>query len=248
MKHSILALGLSALLAAPATAATLFQATASVAITNVSAQGLNVTYSGTADLDAQAIGSFGSFAQALEIGLFFNGATQPAPVPSGGLNFGAQVSGVTPSNPDADSGASAFYERSVTLSFANETDTRRQARFDNTLSYLARAASDGLSGETSFARTILSLSRNGVVQSTTISTRQRLVGETGTVEGGSDQTFSWILDVSPFTTETITYTLRVEGNSAASAANLTPVPLPATAPLLAVALLGAGVALRRRAG
>ncbi|MCU0909326.1 MAG: hypothetical protein MUF73_18285, partial [Rhodobacteraceae bacterium] len=217
MRRLVLAVGLSALLAAPATAATLFEATASVAISQLDVQGLTATYTGTVALGAATSGVFGTAASAFETGDSFATPNVPTPIPSAGLTVGSNVSGVTPSNPAADSTATAFCERSVTLSFANTTSSGGRATFTTAFSWFAKAVSDGLAGETALARAIVTVARNGVTESITTISGQRLLGETGTQETPLNQAGQWNITVLPFTTETITCTLRAEGNSAVSA-------------------------------
>lgn len=245
VKNLAIAMGLSALLAAPATAATLYEATASATISGLRADpGLTVTYTSTTTSNAFATGALGASAGAGLASVFL----PPGPdafTRTSVLTFGADAKGVTPPNPNLNTAVSSSLEQAVTLTFVNTTSASMTAGFDIAYSLFAEAQSDGLPGETSFARMIVTFALNGQNVFQQFLTRERKPGESGTDSFTFvEPPFTQNITVAGATTDTFTFSLRAEGNAAAAA--VTPIPLPGSAPLFAAALLGAGALLRRR--
>jgi hypothetical protein len=244
MLRLVMALGFSALLAVPVAAATVYDANATSTISIRTADpGLRFTYSGTLDLGAFASGGFGATA-----GANFSGDMIPDTIspfdPLSSLTFGLLVEGQTPSNPNLDTTAASFYDRSVTFTISNTTNMQLGATFSIFYSLFASVQSDGLLGETSLARATFSILGDALPNSTVILSRGLPVTVAGDEDGTATQTFDSSFFVEGGQSATLTIALSADGNAAASA--VAPVPLPASAPLLSAALVGLGALLRRR--
>ncbi|PLL10306.1 hypothetical protein C0V75_21300 [Tabrizicola sp. TH137] len=244
MQKLILALGLSALLPTFSMAATVFEASATSTFGVTSADpGLTFAYSGTLDLGVNAFGSFGGFASANPSGASIPFVPEDFD-PTASLTFGLSVNGATGTNPDLDSGASAFYERTATFTISNTSESRLGATVSIFYDLFTEVTSDGLLGELPFSQATFSILGDAVANATIILTKGLPLTVAGTETGSLSQSLDTSLFLESGQSRTLTLKLRAEGNTAASA--VAPVPIPATAPLLAAALLGAGMLLRRR--